>query len=117
MVVDELHIGDLISLGAWIGSAEDQKVCFNLLVDMFCFTVGLGMIGSGEGEIIIQEFSKLLGKGRGELWAMIRDDFVVEPKIKVYFVEEKGGYPFSSDGFLCKAENYPLCKAMVDHNQ
>ena len=32
-------------------------------------------------------------------------------------MEKEGGSPFSSDGFLCGAENYPLCKAMVDHNQ
>ena len=32
-------------------------------------------------------------------------------------MEEKGGYSFSGDCFLCGAENYPLCKAMVDHDQ
>ena len=32
-------------------------------------------------------------------------------------MEKEGGYSLSSDGFLCRAENYPLCKAMVDYNQ
>ena len=32
-------------------------------------------------------------------------------------MEKESCYPFGSDGFLCGAENYPLCKAMVDHNQ
>ena len=32
-------------------------------------------------------------------------------------MEEEGGYSFSGDGFLCGAENYLLCKAMVDHDQ
>ena len=32
-------------------------------------------------------------------------------------MEKEGGYPFSSDGFLSGAENYPLCKAMVNHDQ
>ena len=32
-------------------------------------------------------------------------------------MKEKGGYPFSGDHFLSGAENYPLCKAMVDHDQ
>ena len=32
-------------------------------------------------------------------------------------MEEKGGYPFSGDHFLSGAENYPLCKAIVDHDQ
>ena len=48
---------------------------------------------------------------------MIGDDFVIESKSEVYFVEKEGGYPFCSDGFLSGAENYPLCKAMVDHDQ
>ena len=37
--------------------------------------------------------------------------------MKVHFVKEKGGYPFDSDRFLSGAENQPLCKAMVDHDQ
>ena len=32
-------------------------------------------------------------------------------------MEKEGGYPLGGDGFLCRAENYPLCKAMVDHDQ
>ena len=32
-------------------------------------------------------------------------------------MEEKGGYPFSGDRFLSRVENYPFCKAMVDHDQ
>ena len=32
-------------------------------------------------------------------------------------MEKEGGYPLSGDGFLGRAENYPLCKAIVDHNQ
>ena len=49
--------------------------------------------------------------------ALVRDDFVVEAKAKVYFVEKERGYAFSGDGFLRGAENYPLCKPMVDHDQ
>jgi len=32
-------------------------------------------------------------------------------------MEEKGGNSFSGDGFLSGAENYPLSKAMVYHDQ
>ena len=32
-------------------------------------------------------------------------------------MEEKGSDSFSSDGFLSRAENYPLSKPLVDHNQ
>ena len=117
VIVGEFCMGDFVSPGTRVGSAEDLKVRFNLLVDMFCFTVGLGVIGGGEGEVIVEELSELFDEGRSELWTTIRDDFVVEPKTEVYFVEEKGSYPFGSDGFLDRAENYPLRKAMVDHNQ
>ena len=51
------------------------------------------MIGSGEGEVIVEELAELLGEGRGELWATIRDDFVVEPKAEVYFVEKRAATP------------------------
>ena len=32
-------------------------------------------------------------------------------------MEEEDSYLLSSNGFLCGAENYPLCKAMVNHDQ
>ena len=32
-------------------------------------------------------------------------------------MEEKSSYPFSSDCFLGRAEDYPLHKAVVDHDQ
>ena len=32
-------------------------------------------------------------------------------------MKEKGSYPFGSDGFFSRAENYPLSKAMVDYDQ
>ena len=75
------------------------------------------MVGSGEREVIVEEASKPLGEGRGKLWSSVRDNFVIEAKAKVNFIEEEGGNPFGSDGFLCGAENYLLCKPMVDHDQ
>ena len=48
---------------------------------------------------------------------MIRDNFVVEFKMEVYFVEKECCYSFGSDCFLSGVENYLLCKAMVNHNQ
>ena len=32
-------------------------------------------------------------------------------------MEKEDSYPFCSDGFLSGAENYPLRKTVVDHNQ
>ena len=75
------------------------------------------MISGGERKVIVEELAELLGKGRSELWTSVRDDFVVKSKMKVDFVEEEGGYSFSGDCFLSWAENYPLHKAMVDHDQ
>ena len=117
VVVGKLHMGDFIGPGTRVAATEDLKVCFNFLIDSFSFAIRLRMVGSGKGEIVVEEFAKLLGKGGSELWATIRDDFVIEPKMKVDFVEKEGSYPFGSDGFLCGAENHPLCKAMVNHNQ
>ena len=113
----EFGVRDFICPGTGVGPAEDLKVRFNLLVDTFCFTVRLGVIGGGEGKIVVKEFPKFLGEGGGELWTSIRDDLVVESEAEVYFVEEKSGYSFSGDRFLDRAEDYPLRKAMVDHDQ
>ena len=117
MIVGEFGMRDFVSPGTRVGSAEDPKVRFNLLVDTFCFAVGLGVIGGGEGEVVVEEFPKFFGEGGGELWTSIGDDLVVESEAEIYFVEKEGGYSLGSDGFLGRAENYPLCKAMVDHDQ
>ena len=77
MVVGKFCVGDLISLGTRVGPTEDPKVRFNLLVDTFCLAIGLWVICSGEGEVVVQEFAKLLGEGRGKLWTSIQDDFVI----------------------------------------
>ena len=117
VIVCKFSMGDLVCPGTRVGPTEDPKVGFNLLVNMFCFTIRLGVVGGRKGEIIVEELSELLGEGTGELWAMIGDDLVVEPKTEIHFMEKEGSYSLGEDGFLCGVENYPLCKAMVDHNQ
>ena len=87
------------------------------MVDTFGFSVGLGVIGGGEGKIIVKNPSKFPSKCGSKLWATVRDDFVVESVAEEDFVEEKGGNPFGGDGLLSGAENYPLSKAMVYHDQ
>ena len=67
MIVDKFSMGDFISPGTWVTSAEDSEVCFNLLVNIFCLTIGLWVICGGEGGVVIEEFAKLLGEGRGKL--------------------------------------------------
>jgi len=93
------------------------EISFHFLVDTFSFSIGLRVIGSGKGEIIVKNSSKFSSECGGELWTTVRDNLVVESIAEEDFVEEKGGNSFGSDGFLSGAENYPLSKAMVYHNQ
>ena len=46
----------------------------------------------------------------------VRDNFVEKSKTKENFVEKEGGDPFGGNGFLGRAENYPLSKPMVYHD-
>ena len=44
----ELSVGDFVGPETRIASTEDPEVCFNLLIDTFCFTVGLKVVRGGE---------------------------------------------------------------------
>ena len=100
-----------------VGTAEDAEIGFYFLVDTFSLSIGLGMVGGGKGEIIVENPSKFLSKCRSKLWTTIRDNLVVKSIAEEDFMEKEGSDSFSGDGFLCGAENYPLSKAMVDHDQ
>ena len=47
VVMCEFSVGDLVCPGTRVGPTEDPKICFNLLVDMFCFAVRLRVVGGG----------------------------------------------------------------------
>ena len=64
------------------------------------------MVGGGEREVVVEEFSELSSEGRRELGTMVRDDFV----------EKEGSDPLSGNRFLGRAKNYPLSKPMVYHD-
>ena len=81
VIVDEFSVGDLVCPGTRVGPAEDPEVCLDLLVNTFCLTVRLEVVGGGEGEIIVEELSEFLGEGRGELWTLVRDDFIVKSEV------------------------------------
>ena len=49
--------------------------------------------------------------------ASVGDYFVIKTEVKEDFVKEEVGNSFCGDGFLSGAENYPLSKPMVDHDQ
>ena len=115
--MSKLSMGDVIGPGSGVISTEDLEVRFDFLVHLFGFPVRLGVESGGKGKVVFQEFSQFLSKGGGELGASIGDDFVVKTKAKVYFVEKECSNAFGSDVFLCRAENHPLSKPMVNHDQ
>ena len=51
------------------------------------------------------------------LYCIIRDDLVIKPKAKIYFVEKDSNYLLSGDGFLSKAENCPLSNPVINYDQ
>ena len=115
--MSKFSMGDVIGPRSRVISTEDSKVRFNFLVHPFGFPVRLGVVGSGKGKVIFQELSQFSSKGGGGLGPSVGDDFVVETKVKVYFVEKECCNAFGGDVFLHRAENHPLSKPMVDHNQ
>ena len=49
--------------------------------------------------------------------ASVGDYFVIKAEAKENFMKEEIGNPFCSNGFLSGAENHPLSKPMVNHDQ
>ena len=57
--------------------AKDVEICFKLLIGSLSLSIGLRMVGSGEANIILEETSKFLSKGRSELRASVRDESIM----------------------------------------
>ena len=53
MIVSEFCVGDRFGPRCGIIAAEDAKVGFDFLVDLFGFTIGLGVVGGGKGKVIM----------------------------------------------------------------
>ena len=117
VVVHEFCMGDFVSPGGRVRSTKDPQIGFDFLVDLFCFSIRLRVVGSGEGKVIVEEFPEFFGENGGELWTTIRDNLVIESKVEVDLVEKEGGDLFCGDCFLGRAENYPFNKPMIDHDQ
>ena len=97
--------------------AEDLKVDPEFLVDSFSLAVGLRVVSGRQGKGVSKEFSKFPCKERCELGTSIRNNFVIEFESGVYPVIKEGSNVCSGGGFHSWGENYPLCKAMVYHDQ
>ena len=53
VIVSEFCVGDRFRPRCGTIAAEDMKVGLDFLVDSFRFTVGLRVIGGGEGEVVV----------------------------------------------------------------
>ena len=60
-----------IKPGFRVVGAEDAKICFYLLIGAFRLSICLGVIGSGEFDIVLEESGQLSSKGRGELGSSV----------------------------------------------
>ena len=52
VIVGEFGVGDAICLRSRVIPTEDPKVGFDFLVYPFGFSIGLGVVGGGEGKVI-----------------------------------------------------------------
>jgi hypothetical protein len=74
------------------------------------------MIGGRGCDGVIKEFSKSFREFRDKLRASVRDDFVVESESAANMFEEKFCYAFRGNGFQARSNDYPLRKAVVNHD-
>ena len=77
MIVSEFSEGDVLCPRSRVGVAEDLEVSFHFLIDLFSFPISLRMVCSGEVNIIFEETSEFLSKGRGELRASVGDESIM----------------------------------------
>ena len=61
----------------WVIGAKDAEIFFKLLIGSLGLSIGLRMVGSGEANIILEEMSKFLSKGRSKLRVLVRDESIV----------------------------------------
>jgi hypothetical protein len=86
------------------------------LIEVFGLSIGLQVISGRRCNGVIKEFSKSFREFGDELRASVGDDLIVEPESAVNVFEEKFCYALRGDGFQARSNNYPLHKAVVDHD-
>ena len=74
------------------------------------------MIGSREGDIVLEEAGKFSCEGQGKLWSSIGNYLGVETELGKNIGEEELGHSFRINVFCAGAVNYPLRKPMVYHD-
>lgn len=60
MIVCEFCMGDDFRPRGGVCTTEDMEICFNLLVNVFSFSIGSRVVGCGEGKIISKGYSSSL---------------------------------------------------------
>ena len=53
VIVGEFCVGDRFGPRCGVIAAEDTKISLDFLIDSFCFSVRLRVIGGGEGKIVV----------------------------------------------------------------
>ena len=96
--------------------AENTEIGFEFLIGSFSLSIGLRVIGSGESYVVVEETCKFLSEGRSKLWTTIRNEGVVKTEAFEYKVKKQLGNSCGVNGFVARCKNYPLCKALVDHD-
>ena len=81
---------------------------FKFLVYLLRFTIGLGMVGSREGDVIFQKLGKFSCESRGELGSSVRDNSVVKTESREYMMEKDVGDVSGGGSFVARVENHPL---------
>ena len=74
------------------------------------------MIGSGKGNIVLEEVGEFSCEGQGKLGSSVRDYFGMEAESRKDIGEEKLGHSLGINVFCAGAINYPLSKSMVYHD-
>ena len=75
------------------------------------------MVGGGDGYVIFEEASEFTSEGRGELGTSVGDDLVMETESWEDVLKKDLSDVCSGGSFVARAENYPLRKTMVYHDQ
>jgi hypothetical protein len=116
VVVDKFCEGKVLDPCFRVGLAIDPQICFQFLIKTFGLSISLQMVGGRGCDGVIKELSKSFREFGDKLRATIGDDLVIKTKSSINVLEEKLGYPFRSDCFLAWSNNYPLHKAVVNHD-
>ena len=71
LVMNEFCHGEVVGPFSWFVAAIDPKVCFKLLVESFSLSVCLWVVGSQQGDLVVEDLSKGFCEFGGELRASI----------------------------------------------